>query len=293
MSNPIEVSDSQYKSFQGCARKWAYQKLLKVEADENKDNMHLGNAAHDGMEEYIKTGNMEKAINAVLTALNKDKPTNIEYLKLLVPSMIIGWATHWLPSFLQEYQYVALEEWFTSEPNPEVVRIRGFKDVVAVKKQTGKRCVFDYKTSSAAYARDLIATLSSNNQLARYSTAERRQTGEWPAEVGLVFLFKPTAKDPTIAVQNARSDPSLYRSVIQQVTPQFAQYALEVERNDVVMAHMMKHYRDQVLLRGPAACEDIPANLDNCFNYGTMCGFAAGCHSGNPIHRTLPQKGIV
>lgn len=290
MSNPIEVSDSQFKSFQGCPRKWAYQKLLKLEPDENKDNMHLGNAAHDGMEEYIKTRNMERAINAALTALLKDKPTNMEYQKLLVPNMLIGWATHWLPSFEQEYEYVALEEWFTSEPNPEVVRIRGFKDVVAVKRTTRQRCVFDYKTSSEAYARDLTATISFNVQLCRYATVERRQYGVWPAEVGLVFLFKPKSKDPMVAIENARCDPSLYRSLIQQVTPKFAEFALDCERNDVVMAHMMKHYRDQVLLRGPAACEDIPANFDNCFNYGTMCGFAAGCHSGCPVHRTLPKK---
>jgi len=254
--------------------------------------MHLGNAAHDGMEEYIKSRSMEKAINCALTALNRDKPTNLEYQKLLVPSMLIGWANHFLPSFEQEYQYIALEQWFTSCPNPEIVRIRGFKDAVVLKRQTNARCVFDYKTASLAYSRDLIATLASNNQLARYATAERREFGSWVSEVGLIFLFKPTAKDPAIAIQNARSDPSLYRLVVQQVTPQFAQYALDVERNDVVMAAQMRHYRDQILLRGPVACEDIPANLDNCYNYGTMCGFAAGCHSGNPIHRTLPQKAV-
>ena len=290
MSNPIEVSDSQFKSYQGCPRKWSYQKLLKLDPAENKDNMHLGNAWHDGAEEYIKTRSMEKAINAALMALSKDKPTNIEYQKLLVPAMLIGWGSLWLPAFELEYEYVALEEWFTVEPNPEIVRIRGFKDVVAVHKGTRQRCVFDYKTSSEAYARDLIATLASNNQLARYATAERRQFGSWPMLVGLVFAFKPKSKDPMVAIQNARTDPSLYRTVIQQVTPQFAQYALDVERNDVVIASQMKQYRDHVLKNGPMACEDIPANLDNCYNYGTMCGFAQGCHSGQPVHRTMKAK---
>jgi hypothetical protein len=134
VSNPIEVSDSQFKSFQGCQRKWAYQKLLKLECDEDKDNMILGNAWHDGAEEFIKTGSMDKAIASALAALAKDKPNAIEYQKLLVPALLIGWATHWLPPFLAEYQYVALEEWFSSEPNPDVIRLRGFKDVVAVKK---------------------------------------------------------------------------------------------------------------------------------------------------------------
>lgn len=292
MSAPIELSDSQFKTFQGCPRKWAYTKLLGLEADEDKDNMHLGNAVHDGLEEYIKTRDMTKAINCALTALAKDKPTKIEYFKLLAPAMLIGWATHWLPSFEQEYQYVALEEWFTSEPNPAVVRIRGYKDVVALDRQTGQRCVFDYKTSSEAYARDLIATLQSNNQLARYATAERRQTGAWPQKIGLIFLFKPKAKDPMVAVENARCDPASYRSVIQQVTPQFAQFALAVEANDVLMAQQMQFYRDQVLQYGPQACDIIPANFDNCFNYGSMCGFAQGCHSACPAHRNLPKKAV-
>lgn len=290
--NPIEVSDSQFKSYQGCPRKWAYQKLLKLEAEENKDSMHVGNAAHDGMEEYIKTGgDMAKAHAAALKALIESKPTNLDYAKMLVPSMLIGWATHWLPAFLKEYEYVALEEWFTSEPNPEVVRIRGFKDVVARKRTTQHRCIFDYKTSSDSYFRDLAATLESNNQLARYATAERRSTGEWPAEVGLVFLLKPKSKDMMVACENARCDPSLYRMLIQQVTPKFAEFALAVEQNDILMAQQMKFYRDLVAERGPQACDYIPANFDNCFNYGSMCGFAGGCHSAHPAHQTLPKKG--
>lgn len=289
--NPIEVSDSQFKSYQSCPRKWAYNKILKLEAEESKDNMILGNAWHDGAEEYIKTRDMAKAINAALTAIAKDKPTNAEYQKLLVPAMLIGWASHWLPAFELEYEYVALEEKFDVSPNLSIMRLRGFKDAVVIKRSTRRRCIFDYKTSSAAYARDLIATLSSNNQLARYATAERRQYGEWPAEVGLVFAYKPKAKDPMIAVENARCDPGNYQTVIQQVTPQFAQFAIDIEKNDVVMAQQMQFYRDQVTARGPSACDDIPADFNNCFKYNSMCGFAQGCHSGNPAHRSLVKKG--
>ena len=291
MSNPIEISDSQIKSFCNCSRKWAYQKLLKLDPAEDKDTMILGNAWHDGAEEYVKTGSMEKAIAAALAAIEKDKPGNAENQKILVPAMLIGWATHMLPSFMKEYEYIALEEWFSVEPNPEIVRMRGYKDAVTRKRATGKRCVFDYKTTSDAYARDLTATLSSNNQLARYAMVERRVTGEWPEEVGLIFIFKPKSKDIMVAAENSRCDPGLYRMAIQQVTPAFAQFALAVEANDVLVAQQMKYYRDIVAQHGPIACDHIPANFDNCFSYGKMCGFAQGCHSGNPIHRTLPVKG--
>lgn len=291
MSNPIEVSDSQFKSFTDCERKWAYQKLLGLDAEENKDTLIFGNAFHDGCEEYIKTGgDMAKATAAVLAAIAKDKPGNAEYQKLIVPSMLIGWATHWVPAFCREYEFIALEEWFSVEPNPEIVRIRGYKDVIARKKSSGRRCVFDYKSTSSAYAQDLTATLSSNNQLARYATAERRVTGEWPEDVGLVFAFKPKAKDPMVAAENARCDPGMYRHIVQQVTPQFAAFALAVEANDVLVAQRMQAYRDMVGQHGAKALDFIPANFNNCFSYGKMCGFAQGCHSACPAHQKLVRK---
>lgn len=287
MSLPIELSDSQIKSACDCPRKWAYQKLLKLDAQENKDSMILGNAWHDGAEEYIKTGDIEKAKVAALTALEKDKPSNIDYQRMLVPAMLVGWATHFVPGFIKEYEYIALEEWFSIEPNPEIIRLRGFKDAVVRKRSTGRRCVFDYKTCSDAYARDLRQTLGFNNQLARYATAERRMTGEWPQEVGLIFVSKPKAKDPSVAISNALADPGCYSMAIQQVTPQFATFALEVERNDVLVAQQLQFYRDLVAQRGPGACDFIPANFNNCLTFGTLCGFAPGCHSGQPAHRTL------
>jgi hypothetical protein len=288
--NPIEVSDSQLKSFAQCERKWAYTKLLDLDAEEDKDALIFGNAWHDGAEEFVKTGSMDKAWASAIAHIVKDKPSNIEYQKLIVPAMLVGWATHWLPGFCREYEFIALEEWFSIEPNPEIMRLRGYKDVVSRKKNTGRRCVFDYKTSSDAYMRDLIATLSSNNQLARYATAERRVKGEWPEEVGLVFACKPKAKDPMVAAENARCDPGLYRHIVQQVTPGFAAFALAVEQNDVLVSQRMMAYRDMVKQHGPVALDYIPANFDKCFKYGKMCGFAQGCHSANPAHNKLVRK---
>jgi hypothetical protein len=290
VASPIEVSDSQFKSFTDCERKWAYVKLLDLSPDEDKDTLIMGNAWHDGAEEFVKTGSMDKAIVAVMNAIAKDKPSNAEYQKLIVPAMLMGWASFWLPGFLKEYEFVALEEWFSVEPNSEIVRIRGYKDVVAKRRVTGRRCVFDYKTSSQAYLQDLTATLDSNNQLARYATAERRVTGEWPEIVGLVFACKPKAKNPMVAAQNARSDPGMYRHIEKQVTPQFAAFALAVEANDVLVAQRMQAYRDMVKQHGPAALDYIPANFNNCFNYGKFCGFAQGCHSACPAHTKLARK---
>lgn len=291
MASPIQLSDSQIKTYQRCARLWGYQKLLNLQTTDNKDAMHLGNAAHDGMEQYIKTRDMTKAVEAVMAALNKDKPTNIEYCKMLIPAMLVGWASFWLPDFDKEYEFIGLEEWFDCFPNKDVLHLRGFKDVVARKRSTGERCVFDYKTASDSYFRDLAGSLSSNNQLARYATSDYRLTGRWPGETGLVFLCKPRAnEDITKACVKLRTDPNMYKMLKQPVTPEFAEFALSVERNDVVMAAQMQWYRDEVAKHGPRAMDYVPANLDACDNYGTKCSFAAGCHIGRPVHQALANK---
>jgi RecB family exonuclease len=287
VADPIELSDSQIKNFQKCPRKWAYNKILKLDPDESKDNLILGSAWHDGAEEYILRRDMNSAINLALKGITEGKPTNLVWQLAVVPAMLIGWATHFLPGFEQEYQYVACEEWFTYEPNPEILRMRGYKDVVAIKRAIGKRTVWDYKTSSPAYAQDLGKSLQSNNQLARYAIAERREKGDWPSHCGLIFAGKPKSKDPETAAYDARTNANLYTKAEQQVTPQFATFALAVEASDLLYAQQMKFYRDQYRLRGPSAMEDVPANFDNCLEYGTMCGFASGCHAGCPAHRSM------
>lgn len=290
MSDPIELSDSQIKTFQKCPRKWAYNKLLKLDPAESKDNLILGNAWHEGAEEFTLSRDMQKAVNVAAKALvegENGKPTNLAWQWAVVPAMLVGWATHFLPGFEQEYEFIAREEWFTYEPNPEILRMRGYKDVVARKRTTGARSVWDYKTSSPAYAQDLGKSLESNNQLARYTVAEKREKGAWPAEVGLIFAGKPKSKDPEAAAQDARTNANLYTKVTQQVTPKFATFSIAVEASDLLWAQQMKFYRDQYRLRGPAAMEDVPANFDNCLEYGTMCGFASGCHAGCPAHRSM------
>lgn len=290
MTSPIEVSDSQIKNFQDCARKWAYHKLLGLSESEDKNAMFFGNAWHDGAEEYIKSRSIEKAINAALTALNKDKPTDLETAKLLVPALLTGWVIHFLPGFEKEYEYIATEQWFSHSPNKDVLTIRGFKDAVCLYRPTRERCVFDYKTSGASYAAELISTLSSNNQLARYATAERREFGAWPKTVGLIFAMKPRNKDIQVACENARCDPDMYKLVKQEVTPEFAEFALSVEVNDTLIGQQMQFYKQAVAQRGPQACDSIPANFGACYAFGRFCGFAAGCHKGRPAHQALANK---
>jgi len=76
------------------------------------------------------------------------------------------------------------------------------------------------------------------------------------------------------------------------VTPKFAKFAIDVEASDVLVAQQMLQFRELYRQRGVEAFEYIPPNFLSCYSYGRECGFASGCHSGNPCHRTL-KKPVV
>lgn len=276
----IEISDSQIKAFQACPRKWVYNKVLKLDAQENEDNRVLGDAVHSGLEEFIKSRSMDKALKAALDAIKEGKPTNPEHQVILAPAMVQGWVIHFLPGFERDYEYINVEEWFSTAPHPQV-HLRGFIDAVTRNRRTGGIHLGDYKTSSQSGGGDLGRTTDFNQQLARYALAWKRLKGVWPEEVSLIFLQKP--KQP----EHARTNPDLYYRKSKQVTPAFAAFALDVERSDVLLAQQMSAYRDLIKAQGPQAAEFVPANFDKCFSYGTLCGFAPGCHSGCPAHRSM------
>ncbi len=282
----MEISDSQLKNAQRCERRWAYEKLLKLSPLENMDNLVFGNACHKGMDTYIKTRDMTKVVIDVDALIVKGNPSNMPWQRVVVPSMVTGWAFHWLPKFEAEYEYISCEEWFSSDIHPEV-RLRGYKDFRARKRTTGGIYVGDYKTSGSPGGGDLAKEVQTNNQLSRYAVSERRHYGVWPAEVGLVFLIKPKDEDATTAAMKARTKPELYFTRTVQVTPQFAQFALDVEASDVLYGQRLLSYRNAFKQHGPHAMDFVPPNFNNCTAYGTLCGFAAGCHGGCPAHKAL------
>ncbi len=287
-ADPIETSDSQLKNAQRCPRRWGYQKLLKLDVDEDMDNLVFGVSFHAGAEHYVKTGNLTGAIEKVIEAIKKGKPDNIQEQLQLVPALLQGWVFHWLPKFLAEYDFVAVEEWFDLLPHA-TVRVRGFLDVVARKKSTGKLVVRDYKTTGQSGGGDLGQNVNSNQQLALYAVAVRRTRGEWPEEVGLSFIQKPKNKDLADCVLKARTNPDLFYDRVVQVTPKFAEYALSVEASVVAWGQQMLYYRTLFRQQGIPAFEHIPPNFNNCQAYGRMCGFADGCHAGVPAHRSMKQ----
>lgn len=284
----VELSDSQIKTYQRCARRWAYEKILKVDPNESKDNLVFGDAVHQGLETYIKSGDdLLAAKTAAITAINEGGHSAREWALLVAPAMVEGWAKFWVPRFRARYAYVALEEWFEVYPHPQV-RLRGYMDARAESLTTKRLSLWDYKTTSDKTGGDLASNLSINNQLARYATSWRRLHNEWPEEVGLVFLKKPKKSDLAAACHDAQNNPENYFDRAMRVTPSFAAFALSVERSDVLYGLQMLHFKKLHAEHGAAALDAVPANFNNCEAYGSMCGFSKGCHVGSPLHTTFP-----
>ncbi len=291
MNEPIDVSDSQIKKFCECARYWGYTKLMKLDPAEDKDNLILGDAFHAGAEHYVLHRVYEKAVELIMQKITKGNPSDREFQLQVVPAMFYGWVAHWLPKFEQEFEIIKPEEEFKYHPHP-LVHYRGKKDLKARKRSTGGIWIWDYKTSGQSGGGDLAKEAHINRQLAIYATDEVRKSGKWPEGVGLAFIQKPKeGKKKSIidCVTEAQTLPSNYHSVPVQVTPRFAQFALSVEASDVLIAQQMMQFRDLYRKMGSEAFEFIPANFTSCYSYGRECGFAAGCHSGNPCHRTMKQ----
>ena len=289
MTDPTEISDSQLKEFQRCERRWAFKRLLKLEPSEGKDNLIYGNSLHEGMEEFVKTSDLAKSQTVVIEYIKKERPEDFQWQLQVAPAQLYGWAVHWLPAFLKDHDITAVEQWFDVLPHP-AVKIRGYKDLQAKRKTTGGRVLLDYKTSGQSGGGDLGKTVSINQQLAIYAVDDRRRTGDWPHAVGLVFLQKPKNNTIDACVKAAKEKADLYFDRMVEVTPAFAAFALDVERSFVSYALRMGQYRTQFVAQGPAFIDSIPPNFNECFSYGEMCGFAAGCHSGQPCHRLLPRK---
>jgi hypothetical protein len=285
----IDISDSQIKNFNRCQRRWAYEKVLGLSSEEDKENMQLGDAFHKGMEKYVETqGNLPAAILESQTAVkNTWKDFEVPgWAFVVVPAMVEGAIRHWLPVFLQTYTYDAVETWVEYTPHP-AVKTRMYVDIYARKNTSRKLCVFDYKTTGSQGGGDVSKGLAFNRQLALYSIATYRTRGEWPEDVGLIFAQKPKKEDPIAAAKQAKDDPNLYYSRIQTVTPAFAQYAISLEHSDVMTALHMSAIKDNVKANGPIALDNVPANFEGCSKYNSMCGFSAGCHCGQPIHQTM------
>ncbi len=289
--DPMEISDSQVKSYRRCPRRWGYEKLLKISPQENKDNLIMGDAVHQGCELFMPTRDLKAATEKALETVNKGKPTNIDLQRLMVPAMLYGWASYWVPKYDAEFTTVKCEDSFSVSSN-ELVQLRGKIDLTSCKRIDNSTFIWDYKTSSASYANDLTGNINHNQQLCLYAAQHCRRFGAWPSGVGLVFLGKPKTKDPVLASKQCYEDATLYKDARVQVTPAFAKLALHIEAQVALYGQQMLQFRELYRQQGMQAFDYIPADFEACEDFGSTCGFADGCRACRPLHTTLtlPKK---
>lgn len=290
MPGPIDISDSQRKDYIRCPRRWAYNKVLKLKTGEDKWNLVFGNGVHTGLEHIHKGDTLQASVQAGYDEMQKD-PDKADDMFELCGAMLTGYTTFFLPSFGKHWQTVTTEEWFEYNTD-EAVRDRGKRDLkAALITDPDYLGIFDFKTTGSNGGGDLAKFVTRNIQLGQYCMSFYRKTGRWPNETGLIFLQKPRkAKGggfTKAAIEKCRNDASLYYIKRLPVDQEFALFAIEWEKQVTLYGKQMKAIRDRVEQQGTAFLDFVPACFNNCVAYGSMCGYAKGCHSGKPAHTQI------
>ncbi len=285
-STYIEISDSQVKLFASCERRWAYEKLLGVLPKEDRTNLVYGTGVHAGLEKlHLGAGEMEST-EACAQAMQKE-PGDWDQQIELAKAHVRGYLRHYYPIYSTYWQTVASEEWFEYFIDP-VVKSRGSRDNRSVMKTDfDHMAVWDFKTTSHKDGGDLGRTIAVNHQLANYLISYVREHGVWPREAGLIFLQKPKNRDHNDCVNRMLTDPTLYSSKSEPVTPAFANFSIAVEQEMAAAGRRMFALKRLYEQQGVAALDAALPDFNSCYQYGRMCGFAEGCHSCKPVHRVM------
>lgn len=282
----IEVSDSQIKLFQTCPRSWAYQKLLKIQPEEDRWNLYFGSAVHKGLETLHLGATLQDALQDAEKVCAKDAPDD-EEMRLKAKAMVHGYAHHFYPIFNQNWETTACEKWFEYFPDP-LVKVRGSRDNESrARIDPAHTALLDFKTTAFKDGGQLGTSIRRNRQLALYGISKYRATNEWPREQGLIFLQKPREKNINSWVQRAQQDPSLYSMASEPFTPGIAWFALAVEQEIVANARQMYALARAFDIHGASALDMAVPNFSNCEVYNRLCGFAEGCHSCRPVHHVM------
>lgn len=287
MPGPIDISDSQRKDYMRCPRRWAYQKILKLQTGEEKWNLVFGNGVHIGLEHIHKGDTLQASVQASYDEMQKD-PDKADDMFELCGAMLTGYTNFFLPSFVKHWQTLSCEEWFEYHTDP-AVRDRGKRDLKAQSiADPSVIGIYDFKTTGSTQGGDLGKFVTRNIQLGQYCMSYYRKVGSWPSECGLIFLQKPRkGKNGKFPLDKCRQDASLYYMKRCPVDQDFALFAIEWEKQITLYGKQMKAIRDGIEQHGTAFLDFVPACFNNCVAYGSLCGFATGCHSGKPAHTQI------
>lgn len=278
----VEISHSQVETFLQCQRKWFYKKVLKLPTDDDSSSRAYGAAGHEGLAVIFRNGGLEQAQVVARSALSKasrqwEDAKQANYQQHLAKHLEAFYEKVYLGKWSLDWSTVSTEEYWDIAPTPGILW-RGYIDLVT-RNRDGRIAIFDHKFSSKMYADNLSRSLGNSHQLANYTMAYVRKTGQWPQEVGyILFLKKKSFSEKPVYAEGDVKVVSI------PVTPQFAQFAMSVEQMDVQIAEAMRACYIAYWQHGPQAAWKALANYGSCHDYGSQCPFYMGCSTGNPIH---------
>jgi hypothetical protein len=198
--HPLQLSVSQVETFRLCPRKWAWQKIDKLEAPSNA-SAALGQRVHDVAERYFKNG----------------EPLNMSTreAQILMPGLAF------LPAPMTPG--LDVEQWFTIVIGPAL--FRGLKDLQMLKGwKSARPWLSDHKTTTSLQWSKTPEDLLVDIQAGVYSCDVYTKTGE--RELDLQWTYMRTSGAPFAAPTLARMTYDPMMRVIERVE----QVALQIEQ---------------------------------------------------------------
>lgn len=152
-TDKIHISFSEFSLFNQCAHKHLIQKYLKLGESEPSIHLYFGNAIHEAIELSVKNGlDIENRVNHFRDSFRKnmmDNMMNDPSFKELESFISQGeniLKILDLEKVFEDYEIVSVEEPLYEKVHGNFY-FKGFIDLVAKNKKTGKYLIIDWKTS--------------------------------------------------------------------------------------------------------------------------------------------------
>lgn len=231
--NFAHVSASQLKSHRECARKWFYQKVLRVSVPETLA-MGLGKVVHSELEDWVKTG-------AELThPLARLAPEHLPERETLVAETPLEWPSMTL----------------------EGIPFLGYVDALAERTDTANTLVVDYKTTSDFRWMKSPAELAADPQPIAYARWAMMRADGYRLPLGSADPEpSPDARpvDVRFIYLRTRGAPASRRSEV----------TLALADLDAPWAEFAERVRSmKVLATADITAKDVPGTYTSCEAYG-------------------------
>lgn len=214
----LEISHSGLNTLGACPRKWAFRKAI-VQFNEDRDSgvaADVGTAMHEGIQAYMRTGSEDDALMALAMHHPIEMPANTKNHEYSIEASTITLLHTIRSGVLDEFELAsfskdgqllpATEIGFLVEIEMEhiVIHLRGFIDLVVLRRIDNQFMAVDIKTMTAASAGNLESKYRYDWQCTSYGIPLRGLLGvEGAFHVGILGIVQ-SDRDPASIFQPYR-----------------------------------------------------------------------------------------